>query len=107
MSLPSPAEAPPMSLARRVARALGHDSWLVRRLRRARELALAAAYGRGGLVRRVNGAPMRVLPEHRWYFAPEYDAPVAALFRGRLRPGNVCVSVGANLGVYPLQFAHW
>ncbi len=25
----------------------------------------------------------------------------------RVRAGAVCLSVGANLGVYPLQFAHW
>jgi FkbM family methyltransferase len=55
----------------------------------------------------VNGVPLRVLPGHRGYFAPDYDAPVAAFFRARVRPGDVCISVGANIGVYPLQFANW
>jgi FkbM family methyltransferase len=68
---------------------------------------LSAAYGHKGLPRSVNGVPLRVLPQHRWYFAPQYDAPVAAFFRARLRPGDVSINVGANLGVYALQFAKW
>jgi len=50
---------------------------------------------------------MSVLPQYRWCFAPDYDAPVAAFFRDRLHPGHVCLSVGSNIGVYPLQFASW
>lgn len=96
-----------MGWARRLAEWGGPDSWVVRRLRPAREWALDLAYGRAGLPRTVNGVPVRVLPRHRWYFVPEYDAPVAEYLRPRVRPGAVCVSVGANLGVYPLQFAHW
>jgi len=57
--------------------------------------------------RRVNGVTVRVAPEHRWYFAPQYDASVAEYLRTRVGPGSVCLSVGANLGMYPLQFAHW
>lgn len=96
-----------MSLPRRIANTLGPDSWLVRRLRPIREWLLYVQYGRSGMIRVVNGIPVRVSPEYRWYFAPEYDAPVARYFRDRVGAGAVCVSVGANLGVYPLQFAHW
>lgn len=80
---------------------------LVRGLRRLREWWLRVAHGRRGLPRRVNGIDLRVLPQFRWYFTPEYDRPVAGLLHGRVRPGSVCVSVGANLGIYPLQFAAW
>ncbi len=96
-----------MPLFHRIAKALGQDSWLVRRLRPVREWQLRVRYGSSGMPRAVNGVPFRVSPEHRWYFAPEYDAPVANYFRARVEAGAVCVSVGANLGVYPLQFAHW
>jgi len=80
---------------------------MIRRLQPLREWLLARAYGRCGLARTVNGVTMRVLPAHRWYFRPDYDAPVAAFFQKRARPGDVCFSVGANIGVYPLQFAAW
>src|SRR6266849_3701668 len=96
-----------MSLARRIADRLGYDSRLVRCLRPVREWMLVAAYGQKGLLRSVNGVPLRVLPQHRSYFAPKYDAPVAAVFRDHLRPGDISINVGANLGVYPLQFAAW
>lgn len=59
------------------------------------------------MLRTVNGIPLRVLPGHRAYFHPAYDATVARLFRERLQPGQVCISVGSNRGVYPLQFANW
>jgi FkbM family methyltransferase len=96
-----------MAIPQQIANTLGRDSWLVRRLRPLREVALAGVYGRRGMTRCVNGASLRVLPQYRWYFAPDYDAPVARFLHDRVGPGAVCLSVGANLGVYPLQFAHW
>jgi FkbM family methyltransferase len=32
---------------------------------------------------------------------------VASFLRQRVLPGAVCVDIGANVGVYVLQFAHW
>jgi FkbM family methyltransferase len=96
-----------MSFAYRMAGVLGRDSWLVRRLRPAREWSLNAVFGRRGLSRSVNGVPVRVLPRYRSYFAPDYDAPVAAFLSQRVRSGDCCISVGANLGIYPLQLASW
>ncbi|MFL5340330.1 MAG: FkbM family methyltransferase [Gemmataceae bacterium] len=96
-----------MSIAREIAERLGTNSVLVRLLQPLREWTLAAVYDHRGLVRKVNGASMRVLPRYRWYFAPDYDPPVARFFQQRVRPGDVCINVGANLGVYALQFAHW
>jgi FkbM family methyltransferase len=96
-----------MGFARRVADLFGRDSWVVRRARPVREWALAAAYSRSGYSMMVNGVPVRVHPRYRALFDPDYDAAVAAYLRERVRPGAVCFSVGANLGVYPLQFAAW
>jgi FkbM family methyltransferase len=49
----------------------------------------------------------RIDPRHRHRLGHEYDAPVAAFLRERVRPGALCLDVGANVGVYVLQFAHW
>jgi FkbM family methyltransferase len=94
-------------MARQIANALGDDSWVIRRLRPVREWALATMYNRSGLPRTVNGVSLKVLPKYRWYFQPDYDKPVSQFFQARIRPGDVCLSIGANLGVYPLQFATW
>lgn len=83
------------------------ESWLVRGLQPVREWLLTAAYGRNGLRRFVNEIPLQILPWERCHFPPEYDVPVAQFFRERVGPGDVCFNVGANLGVYALQFAHW
>ena len=59
------------------------------------------------MVRVVNGAAFRVLPGHSRFFSQDYDAPVAAFLRDRVKPGETCINVGANVGVYTLQFAKW
>jgi FkbM family methyltransferase len=46
-------------------------------------------------------------PRHRHRLGARYDAAVAAFLRERVRPGDVCLDIGANVGVYVLQFAHW
>jgi len=60
-----------------------------------------------GIKRRVNGLSYRALPQFRWYFTSSFDESVANYFRTRIRKGDLCISVGANLGLYPLQFAKW
>jgi FkbM family methyltransferase len=96
-----------MSILQRIGKTVGHNSWLIRRLRPLREASLEAIYGRQGMVRYVNGVPFRVLPRYRWHFTPVYDGPVASFLRGRVHPGAVCFSLGAYLGIYPMQLAHW
>ena len=64
-------------------------------------------YGKQGLPRAVNGHLFRIIPEKRWYFSPEYDRPVASYFAKRISPGDLCVSIGANMGIYPLMFSGW
>jgi FkbM family methyltransferase len=60
-----------------------------------------------GVLRLVNGARFRVLPRHRSYFTEDFNAPVAGFLRDRVKPGSVCINVGANVGVYTLQLANW
>ncbi len=55
----------------------------------------------------MNGIHVRSHPDYRWYFCQEYEPEAAAYFRSRVVPGAVCLSVGANLGMYPLQMVHW
>lgn len=93
--------------ARRTAGLIGGESRLIRRLRPAYE-NLLDWYGNGrGIPWAINGVTYRVDPHHRQRLGQDYDAPVAAFLRERVKPGALCLDVGANVGVYVLQFAHW
>ena len=92
-------------VARKVSGTLGRESWLVRRLRPAYESALDIS-GKG-IPWTINGVTYRIDPHYRHRLGQNYDAPVAAFLRERVKAGAVCVDVGANVGVYVLQFAHW
>src|SRR5437867_2204323 len=93
--------------ARRIANINGRESRLIRRLRPAYESLLDwTSYGRG-IRWRINGVTYRIDPHYRHQLGAEYDAPVAAFLRSHLKPGAVCLDIGANVGVYVLQFAHW
>lgn len=93
--------------ARRASGLLGRESWLVRRTRPVYESFLAWS-GRGkGIPWAINGVTYRVDPHYRHRLGQNYDAPVAAFLRERVKPGALCLDVGANVGVYVLQFAHW
>ncbi len=93
--------------ARRTAGLLGRESRLVRRLRPAYENLLDWYGGGKGIPWTINGVTYRVDPHHRQRLGQNYDAPVAEFLRARVRPGAMCLDVGANVGVYVLQFAHW
>ncbi|HEV7858349.1 MAG TPA: FkbM family methyltransferase [Pyrinomonadaceae bacterium] len=93
--------------ARRGAGLLGRESWLVRRLRPAYESLLDWSSNGQGIPWSINGVEYRVDAGYRHYLGQNYDAPVAAFLRERVRRGAVCLDVGANVGVYVLQFAHW
>ncbi len=95
------------SAAGRVAGLVGRETWLVRWMRPAYESLLEWAGGGRGAAWTINGVEYRIDPHHRHRLGRDYDAPVAAFLRERVRPGDVCVDVGANVGVYVLQFAHW
>ena len=93
--------------ARRASGLLGRESWLIRHLRPAYEWVLDWANGDSGIPWIINGVTYRIDPHHRHRLGHDYDAPVAVFLRERINPGAVCVDVGANVGVYVLQFAHW
>jgi FkbM family methyltransferase len=86
---------------------LGRESGPIRRLRPFYESMLEwSAFGKG-IPWPINGVTYRIDPHQRHRLGQNYDAPVAAYLRERVKPGAVCLDVGANVGVYVLQFAHW
>jgi FkbM family methyltransferase len=90
-----------------VVEKLGRDFWLVRRLRPAYESLLNLVSRRRGIPWVINDVKYRIDPHYRHQLAHFYDPPVAAFLRQRVRAGAVCFDVGANVGVYVLQFAYW
>lgn len=93
--------------ARRTAGLIGRESWAVRRLRPLYESLLSLQGGARGIPWEINGVSFRIDPHYRHMLWQDYDAPVASFLRERVRPGALCLDVGANVGVYVLQFAHW
>lgn len=68
---------------------------------------LYALSGGAGVPGEINGTTYRLDPRYRWRLWPDYEAGLAAFLRARLRPGQCCVDVGANIGIYVLQMARW
>lgn len=94
-------------LAAHVSGALGRDSRIVRGLRPGYERVLDVATAGRGIAWDINNVTYRIDPRCRHAMGANYDAPVAAFLKGHVKPDAVCFDVGANLGVYVLQFAHW
>jgi FkbM family methyltransferase len=93
----------------RTASVIGRDSRLVKGLRIAYESFEGwAAHGRG-VSFRINGLEFRRHPHCRDRFPVNlvYEPKVAAFLESRVKPGHVCLDVGANVGYYVLQLAHW
>jgi FkbM family methyltransferase len=63
--------------------------------------------GEKGLGRTVNGIHCRMQPKYRKYFPPQFDPSVADYFKSRIKQGDFCLNVGANLGVMAIQLAAW
>ena len=93
--------------ARAVARALGHESRLVRAARPLYEWLLQRLSGGRGIPWRINGVPCRIDPRLRARLARDYEVEAARFLAARVRAGDVCLDVGANVGAYVLQLAHW
>jgi FkbM family methyltransferase len=96
-----------MKTASRAARTLGRDSSAIRKLRPAYEFVLDSMTAGSGIPWEVNGVTFYIDPRYRHQLGQDYDAPVAAFLRERIKPGALCLDVGANIGVYVLQLAHW
>jgi FkbM family methyltransferase len=86
---------------------LGHESSIVRHGRPLYERLLTWLSGSRGIRWTINGSEFRIHPSQRHRMAPVYDAEVVRYVSERIRPGAVCIDVGANVGVYALQFAQW
>ena len=93
--------------ARRTSELLGRESWLIRSTRPAYESVLGWVNGAKGISWAINGVTYRVDPHQRHRLGQNYDAPVADFLRERVKPGALCLDVGANVGIYVLQFAYW
>lgn len=90
---------------RRTAALIGRESRFIRSLRPTYESILN--WSGNGIPWSINGVTYRIDPHQRHRLGQNYDAPVAAFLRERVQPGSICFDVGANVGVYVLQFAFW
>lgn len=98
---------PLQALGRIFASTLGRDSWLINTLRPFYEAALVRYHGDRGIPWTINGVPFRIDAMHRQLMGKNWDPDVAAFLSERVQPGSLCLDVGANAGVYVLQFCHW
>jgi FkbM family methyltransferase len=94
-------------LASAASSAIGRNTRVIEHLRPAYESILELLSGGRGVPWEINGATFRIDPRYRSHFGHDYDAPVAQFLSQRIRPGAICFDVGANVGVYALQFAQW
>ncbi len=93
--------------ARAVASMLGRNSALIRGIRPVYESILMSLHEGKGIPWEVNGIEYRIDAKERPRFAHNYEAQAAAFLLKRIKPGMICFDVGANVGAYVLQLAHW
>jgi FkbM family methyltransferase len=96
-----------ISSAGKLAELLGRDSAIVRLVRPWYDTVLDLTSGGHGIPWMINGVTYRVVPRHRYQMASAYDPHLAEWLITRVRPNQSMLDVGANVGVYVLQFAHW
>ena len=95
-------------LAERLGSRLGRDSAAIRLARPIYESILDLATGGRGYRRCVNGREsFYIAARNRSYFPEIYDPSVCDYLRQRVRPGDTCLNVGANVGIYTLLLARW
>ena len=66
-----------------------------------------ALTGGRGVDAEINGQVYRIDPRYRWRLHPCYEADVADFLRARVKAGQCCIDVGANIGIYVLQMSRW
>jgi FkbM family methyltransferase len=93
--------------AKIISGSLGRESWAIRSVRPAYEFMLDLMYKRNGMPWLINGIEYRISPYQRHRLGNQYDPSVAEFLRARIRSGQTCFDIGANVGVYVLQFANW
>ena len=94
-------------VARSAAAVLGRDSVIVHAARPLYQRSLLWLTGEHGVPWTLNGAQFRIGANQRHRMGEVYDPEVAAYLEAHIRPGAICFDVGANVGVYALQFARW
>jgi FkbM family methyltransferase len=68
---------------------------------------LEAIYGRRGLVRRMDGEEViRIRPSQR-YFRDNFEIRLFRYLRENVKPGDVVLEVGANVGIFTVALARW
>jgi FkbM family methyltransferase len=94
------------AVAEKVSSRLGRDSRIINAARPLYEGVLQAlTFGRG-VAWSINGIPCRVDPRCRSAMGKAYDPEAVEFLRRTIRQGSVCYDVGANLGVYAIQFSN-
>jgi FkbM family methyltransferase len=95
------------AIARAANRVTSYDNPIRRFVTPAYELLLYGLSLGRGMPRRINGEEFFVDPRVRYLILEHHEAAVADFLRARVRPGQTCLNVGANLGSYALQLARW
>ena len=89
----------------RISQSLGRNSAVVRLFRPAYERLLDS---RGGFQRTVNDRETFLIdPRHRGLFPETYEPTVCNFLRANVQPGDICLDVGAHVGIYALCLARW
>ena len=92
-------------LSSRISARIGRDSAVIRLCRPAYEHLLDR---RGGFRRTINGRETFTIdPHHRGLFPETYEPTVCDFLRAHVKPGDVCLDIGAHVGIYALLLARW
>ncbi len=68
---------------------------------------LEILYWRRGLARKMDGSePIRIRPTSR-YFINDFEAELLRFVRKVVRPGDVVLDIGANIGIFTILLARW
>jgi FkbM family methyltransferase len=96
-------------IGQRAGELIGRESRLIRHLRKAYETFEGWSTHGQGVPFRINGAQFRRNQYQRNRFPDNfaYEVEVAAYLSERVKPGDIALDVGANVGYYVLQLSHW
>jgi FkbM family methyltransferase len=90
-----------------ISTALGRDSTMIRALRPFYETFLQIQSLGRGVKYELNGIKIYIEPRYRKCFKPFFDPTVAEFLNLNVRNNDLCLDIGAQVGVYTLQMAHW
>lgn len=101
-----------MRLLRRTAKSIsgtiGRSHPLINALRPAYDRLLDWSSNGQGIMQTINGREQFLIDPHQRVHFPEiYDPAVCSYLRQRVKPGDVCLNIGAHVGLYALCLANW